>query len=164
MKRFAMSLHQICARGLLWLVMVAVLAPAAMATTSADDARPAVAEPGAVVRFYYAAINAGELRCAYAAWANDGKASGQSYAEFAAGYAHTQRVKLQLGKPGRVDAAAGSRYVTIPVTLEAARDDGSVEHFSGQYVLRRAVVPGATRQQRQWQLYTAEIEPAPSTQ
>lgn len=136
-------------------------APATSATPMAStNAAQSIAEPAAVVRFYYAAINAGKLRCAYGAWANKGDASGQTFAEFADGYAHTQRVDVQTSEPGRVDAAAGSRYVTIPVTLKAVQNDGSIQRFSGHYVLRRAVVPGATREQRQWRLYTAEIKRA----
>jgi hypothetical protein len=67
-----------------------------------------------VVRGYYAAIAAGDYAAAYAAWENAGQASGQTLAEFEAGFARTTSVSAQVGPPGRIGAAAGSRYVDVP--------------------------------------------------
>jgi len=122
--------------------------------SEAEDQRAAAD----VIRRYYEAIDAGDYRAAYALWSGGGEASGQSYEEFAAGFAETDRVEVTLGEPSRVEPAAGSRYVEIPVTIEATTRAGERQRFEGVYTLRRAVVPGATEEQRSWRIASADIE------
>ena len=62
-----------------------------------------------------------------------------------------------MGEPGRVEGAAGSRYVEVPVTVRARTADGEEQVFEGSLTLRRAVVDGATPEQRRWRLYTADV-------
>lgn len=107
---------------------------------------------------YYAAIDAGDYERAYAAWSDEGRASGQTYLEFVAGFARTADVSVEVGEPGRIEGAAGSRYVEIPVVVTARRDDGVRQRFEGSYTLRRAVVDGATESQRTWHLYEASLQ------
>ncbi|MFC5569663.1 hypothetical protein ACFPN1_06270 [Lysobacter yangpyeongensis] len=127
------------------------------------DASTAVAgEPGvedaiAVVRDYYAAINSGDFARAYALWSDGGRASGQTPQQFAAGFADTTGVSVEMQAPGTIGAAAGSRYLDIPVTITATHRDGSQQRFSGRYTLRRAVVDGATPEQRQWRIGSADL-------
>jgi len=138
----------------------AIPAPDASATPvqpSTAPLGPGAAEAAAVVRSYYAAINAGQFSRAYALWANGGRASGQSGQQFAGGFSDTARVTATTGEPGRVEGAAGSRYVTVPVAVEAIQDDGHIRHFDGTYTLRRAVVDGATAEQRQWRISDADL-------
>ncbi|HEX7021825.1 MAG TPA: hypothetical protein VF171_03140 [Trueperaceae bacterium] len=111
----------------------------------------------AVIRSYYRAIDEGDYRQAYVLWENEGAASGQSYREFAAGFADTASVMVEIGVPGRIEGAAGSRYIDIPVVVEARTGGGSRQRFEGSYVLRRVVVDGATEEQRHWHLYAAEL-------
>jgi hypothetical protein len=56
-----------------------------------------------------------------------------------------------------VEGAAGSRYVEIPVEITATLTDGTVQHFTGTFTLRRSVVPGATADQLAWSIYSAEV-------
>lgn len=135
----------------------------------ADDGTPLVedgtAVPGeptpqdavAVVRDYYAAINARSYARAYALWSDGGRASGQSPQQFADGFADTTGVSVEILPPGRVDAAAGSRYLEVPVALTASQRDGSQRKYVGAYVLRRAVVDGATPEQRAWRIGSADL-------
>lgn len=123
---------------------------------------PATSEPGAdeavaVVRTYYEAINAGDFNRAYRLWSDGGKASGQSPQQFAAGFAETGSVALEVMAPGRVEPAAGSRYIEVPMAISATRTDGSVRKYVGAYTLRRAVVDGASAEQRTWHIATADI-------
>lgn len=118
---------------------------------------PTVAEAAAVVQAYYAAIAARQYPRAYALWSGGGQASGQSAQQFAGGFADTASVSVEVGAPGRVDAAAGSRYVEIPVSVAATRRDGSVHRYVGAYTLRRAVVDGATDEQRAWRIASADL-------
>ena len=123
---------------------------------------PASAEPGvqdaaAVIRDYYAAIEQHDYAHAWSLWSDGGRSSGQTAQQFADGFANTAHVVVQTGAPGRLDAAAGSRYIEVPVTIDAAQRDGSVRRYAGSYTLRRAVVDGATAEQRAWRIASANL-------
>jgi hypothetical protein len=110
-----------------------------------------------IIRQYYAAINAGNFRKAYELWSEKGEASKKSFEEFRSGFAETSSVTVDIGKPGDMEGAAGSRYITIPVTIRAKLKNGKEQNFAGEYVLRRSVVDGATAEQRAWRIYSANI-------
>jgi hypothetical protein len=120
-----------------------------------------VADATALLRAYYDAINAKRYRDAYVCWAGQGEASRQTFDAFAMGFAHTASVAVQIGAPSPMGAAAGSRYIEIPVRIVATEDTGGKETFSGTYTVRRSVVDGATPDQRQWRIYSAEIKREP---
>ncbi len=127
------------------------------ATQPMPAAEPTTDDAVAVVRSYYAAIDARQYARAHALWSGDGSASGQSPEQFAAGFADTVDVVVEPGAPGRLDAAAGSRFIEVPVSVRATRGDGSVHRYAGSYTLRRAVVDGATAEQRAWRIASADI-------
>lgn len=135
----------------------AAVTPALPVPAPAAPTEPGAAEAAAVVRSYYGSINAGQYPRAYALWSDGGRASGQTASQFAGGFSDTAKVTVSTGEPGRVEGAAGSRYVTIPVAVEAVQADGSVRHYDGSYTLRRAVVEGATAEQRQWRISDADL-------
>ncbi|MEO5565130.1 MAG: hypothetical protein ABIR05_00475 [Luteimonas sp.] len=125
-------------------------------------AGPATAEPSAndavaVLDGYYAAIAQGQYSRARGMWSGAGESSGQTLAQFAAGFASTVDIAFKPGTPGRVDAAAGSRFVEVPVAIQATHGDGSVHQYVGSYTLRRAVVDGASAEQRAWRIASADI-------
>lgn len=122
----------------------------------ADD-EPTAQDAVAVVRDYYAAINGHDYAQAFALWSDGGRATGQSPQQFANGFADTNGVSVEVMAPGRIDAAAGSRYVEVPVALTTTRGDGSQRKFVGAYTLRRAVVDGATPEQRAWRIASADL-------
>eukprot|EP01035_Chromulina_nebulosa_P014626 gene14626-19352_t len=70
-----------------------------------------------VVQTYYALLGEGRYREAHALWDDDGRASGMSVDAFVASFARYSEYHAQIGAPGRVDAGAGQRYVTVPVVL-----------------------------------------------
>jgi hypothetical protein len=127
------------------------------ATPPMPATEPTADDAIAVVRGYYAAIDARQYAHAYALWSGGGSASGQSPEQFAAGFADTTDVVVEPGAPGRLDAAAGSRFIEVPVSVRATREDGSVHRYAGSYTLRRAVVDGATAEQRAWRIASADI-------
>lgn len=136
----------------------------APATVVGDDAAYAIAddEPSAqeavdVVREYYAAINGRNYARAFALWSDAGRATGQSPQQFADGFADTEGVSVEVMAPGRVDAAAGSRHIEVPVALSATQDDGSLRKYVGAYTLRRSVADGAAPEQRAWRIATADL-------
>ncbi len=123
---------------------------------------PAAEEPTpqdavAVVRDYYAAINSRNFNSAYALWSDNGRASGQSPQQFASGFDNTSGVSVEIMAPSRVEAAAGSRFVEVPVAFAATGQDGRERRFVGAYTLRRAVVDGATAEQRAWRIASADL-------
>jgi hypothetical protein len=123
--------------------------------TAATDSTPA-----SVVRRYYAALQSHDYDAAYALWRDAGRASGQTRAEFAKGFAQTERVRVSVGDDVLVEGAAGSQYATVPVTVDAVLRDGRRQHFEGTYTLRRAMVDGATAEERRWGIYKAELREA----
>jgi len=110
----------------------------------------------AVVREYYDAINARDYERAYRCWGESGP-RGQTLEDFIRGFAKTASARVQTGAPSRIDAAAGSRYIDVPVEIYAKTISGDEQHFTGKYTLRRAVVDGATAAQRHWHFYQTEI-------
>ena len=110
-----------------------------------------------MVRDYYAAINAHDYTHAYALWSDGGRSSGQTPQQFADGFVDTTNVSVRTDAPGRIDAAAGSRYIEVPVTIDASQRDGSVRSYIGSYTLRRAVVDGASAEQRAWRIASAQL-------
>lgn len=126
---------------------------AASATDSAADVNAAVA----VVRHYYAAIDSHDYGSAYADWGENGPPGHVPLFAFKLGFSKTDSVALTVGTPGPIGAAAGSRYIEIPVTVSATQHDGEVQRYDGSYTLRRAVVDGASAAARRWHLYTAKL-------
>jgi hypothetical protein len=61
-----------------------------------------------------------------------------------------------------MDAAAGSRYVRVPVVVTRTLRDGSTVHSNGMLTLRRSMVDGATPEQRAWRIAAADFAGAPS--
>ena len=123
----------------------------------AGNGEPDAQDAVAVVRDYYSAIEQHDYAHAWSLWSDGGRSSGQTAQQFADGFANTAHVVVQAGAPGRLDAAAGSRYIEIPVTVEAAQRDGSVRRYTGSYTLRRAVVDGASADQRAWRIASANL-------
>ncbi|PZO90264.1 MAG: hypothetical protein DI623_07335 [Sphingomonas sanxanigenens] len=125
--------------------------PAAASIAAASD----------VIQLYYRALAARDYGTAYAQWSNGGAASGKSYDAFAKGFAETRTTSVTLGQPGAAEGAAGSSFVTIPVTVAATLGDGERQRFAGSYTLRRVNdVPGATPDQLRWRIQSASLRPA----
>lgn len=117
-----------------------------------DDAQAAVA----VIRDYYDAIASRDFARAYGAWGSSGP-RGQSLHAFAAGFDDTKSVRATTGEPSQIGAAAGSRYIDLPVTIVATTAGGDTRRFEGTYTLRRAVVDGASPADRRWHIDHASI-------
>ena len=117
-----------------------------------------IGDAAAVIRDYYAAVNNRNYRKAFELWSGKGEASKQTFDEFKNGFAETASVEIVIGELGRMEGAAGSLYITIPLVIEAKTTRGETQKFAGEYVLRRSVVDGATAEQRAWRIYSAEIK------
>jgi hypothetical protein len=111
-----------------------------------------------VVETYYAAIDRGNFRGAYALWDNGGKASGKSYASFRQGFAATAHSRVVTGTPRDGDAGMSQRWITVPVDVYATLKNGKRQHFRGSYTLHR-VVEGvsANPADARWHLSKAKL-------
>lgn len=128
---------------------------------SAANVEPRQQEAVQVIRDYYSAIDQRNYEQAYSAWADDGAASQQSFEEFKQGFVNTASTAVKVGEPGRIDGAAGSSYIEIPVTVTATTTDRTLQQFLGRYVLRRVNdVPGSTPEQRRWHFDSANLTQA----
>jgi len=120
-----------------------------------DPGSPAAA--AAVVRDYYAAVAAGDYPRAYGLWSSGGASSGQTLEDFRRGFAETATTGAEVGLPGPIDPAAGSRFIEVPVTVRATTTAGVAQCFRGSYTLRRSEVDGATEEQRLWRIASADL-------
>lgn len=113
----------------------------------------------AVVRSYYDALQGKRFQDAYQMWEADGAASGQALIEFVNGWAQIPSLEAHVGPPGAIGAAAGSRYVDVPIRVTTVDARGERETKAGTVTLRRSVVDGATSKQRTWRIYAMSLHP-----
>jgi hypothetical protein len=65
---------------------------------------------------------------------------------------------VTLDAPARLEGAMGSRYIEVPVSVEATARDGSVRRSVGAYTLRRSAWSMvATPDQRAWRIASADL-------
>jgi hypothetical protein len=111
----------------------------------------------AAIERYYSAINNRDYQTAYLTWDNNGKDSGKTIEDFASGFAQTRSSRVVIDDPGAIEGAAGSLYVTLPVTVEAITGAGEIQRFTGRYVLRQPNVGIAVSQG--WHIQSAALKP-----
>lgn len=104
-----------------------------------------------VIRRYYKAIASRDFKTAFALWGESGP-PGQSFDQFVRGFADTSSVEVEPGTASPVGAAAGSRYIDVPVVVISTTKAGAKQRFEGVYTLRRSVVDGASAAQRAWHI------------
>lgn len=114
-----------------------------------------------VVQTYYALIGEGKYAEAWKLWGEGGKASGQSAEAFAASFAGYSEYRANIGAPGREDAGAGQRYITVPVQPYARLKDGKAAYWIGSVTLHRTVMDGAPADAKAWRIKSIDLKPAP---
>ncbi len=124
---------------------------------SPQGSRSESEEAVAVIQRYYDAIDRRDYEQAYRTWQGNGSASRQTFEAFKNGFAETASAQVKFGEPSRVEGAAGSQYITVPVTLLATTQNRAVQQFKGTYVLRRSLVDGTSADQRSWHIYAAKM-------
>ena len=108
-----------------------------------------------MVQTYAALLGEGRIRQALKLW-EPGAA-----APTAASFDRYREFHANVGGPGRIEGAAGSRYVTVPVHFYGTLKSGKAFLEDGTITLRRTEVDGATRERKRWRIYSAEVKPAP---
>ena len=93
-------------------------------------------------------------------WSDEGRASGQTEAEFSAAYDRFAEIHSEVGAPGDMEGAAGSTYVNIPFRLYGKLKNGKPYNSVAIATLRRVNdVPGSTQLQRSWRIYSIQAQP-----
>jgi len=126
----------------------------------APQRRPALPEPkgpidpksaeaaGQVVQHYGALVEQKKWDDAAKLWG-----SSDAAAKFDTSLKSNQENHLEIGKPGRPEGAAGSIYLSVPVTLYGKDAQGKQFRVKGTMILRRVNdVPGSTEAQRHWHI------------
>jgi hypothetical protein len=112
-----------------------------------------------VVQSYYALIEQHAYRQAWLLWGEGGAASGMSESAFASGFGKYSAYHANIGAPGRVDAGAGQRYVTVPVQVYGRTKDGEDFNLRGDVILHRtADIDGATAEQKTWHIRSIDLK------
>ena len=112
---------------------------------------------GQVVQSYGALIEQKKWSEAEKLWGDAGAAS-----KLTTEFKRDTEAHLQIGKPGDMDGAAGSSYVTVPVVLYGKHANGAGFQRKGDVILRRVNdVPGSTEAQRRWHIERIEFGAAP---
>ncbi|CAN7355260.1 MliC family protein [Phenylobacterium sp. LjRoot219] len=132
-----------------------------------DDRRPLVEAPIApssaegaaqVVQSYYALLESGREAQAWKLWSDGSPDRAASAEAFARQFDRFADYHAQIGAPGRVEGAAGSLYVEVPVVIYGRLKSGAEVHESGKATLRRVNdVPGSSEAQRSWRIYKIEL-------
>lgn len=131
---------------------------------NADDERPIDPKGAegaiALLQDYAALIEQGRFARARRLWSDSGRASGMSEQAFAQSLGGYVEIRADVGAPGRMEGAAGSIFVEIPIRFHGKRAGGSSFSSVGTATLRRVNdVPGSTPEQRQWRIYRLELQP-----
>lgn len=122
-----------------------------VAEPPADANSPRAA--AAVLRRYFALVDAGQRDEAEKLWWDDDRAKA-----FAARLRGLGDFDPNIAAPGRIEGAAGSAYVSI--SLQLLRDSRSLS--GGNAVLRRVNdVPGSSAEQRRWRIDRITLQPPP---
>ena len=114
-----------------------------------------------VVQSYYAFIESGRYADAWGFWDAGGTGADADAEAFARRFAAFREYHAQVGAPERIEGAAGSLYVTVPVQAYGVLAGGTAFNTLGKVKLRRSNdVPGASAEQRRWRIIG--VEPAAS--
>lgn len=128
----------------------APVTPPAAPRAWGDAAQEAAAAE--VVRSYYSLIESGRYADAWHLRWNGG---GISIADFSASFDRFAEYHATVGTPFKVQGAAGSLYVEVPVQLYGRLKDGKPFGSVGTITLRKSNhAAGAGRGQNAWQIYT----------
>ena len=110
-----------------------------------------------VVQTYYALLEAGRYGEARRLRS---EGAGTSPADFAARFRGYREVHALIGAPGRIEGAAGSLFVDVPVQVYGRRANGEPFSSRGTMTLRRVNdVPGSTAEQRRWHISRSDLDP-----
>ena len=133
------------------------LAPAEPAGTSLPEPKgpidpKSVEAAGQVVQHYGALIEQGRWTASRELWSSE-----EAARAFERNFRASADVHMEIGDMGEPEGAAGSIYLTEPVTFYGKKNGGGDYRRKAEIVLRRVNdVPGSTETQRRWHIERVE--------
>ena len=127
----------------------------------APKTRPGPTErnPIPAVAYWRTALEEHRYGDARSVWGDNGAASGQSAAQFAAAWDKYRIIDITVGK-GDQEGAAGSSFYDAPVTVSGLTRAGKPYNLSGTITLRRVNdVDGASPEQLRWHIERSTLRP-----
>jgi hypothetical protein len=111
---------------------------------------------GQVVQHYGALIEQKRWSESWKLWSNLNAAK-----EFDRNWRNDSGVHMEIDKPGDMEGAAGSSYVTVPAVFYGKTNAGGSFRRSANVILRRVNdVPGSTEAQRRWHIERIDLKNA----
>ena len=84
----------------------------------------------------------------------------QTAVQFTQGFGKYYQYNMQVGSPGRIEGAAGSLFIKVPVLIYGRLKTGETVNELGSATLRRSNnVDGTTPEQRLWRIETFDTKP-----
>ncbi len=109
---------------------------------------------GQVVQHYGALIEQGRWTESWALWT-----SADAAKAFDRNWRDDSEVHMEIGKPGDMEGAAGSSYITVPAVFYGKTRAGGSFRRGADVILRRVSdVPGSTEAQRRWHIERVELK------
>ena len=103
---------------------------------------------GQVVQHYGALIEQKRWQESWELWS-----SADAARQFDRNWRNDSEVHMEIGKPGGMEGAAGSSYVTVPAVFYGKTKSGTSFRRRADVTLRRVNdVPGSTESQRHWHI------------
>jgi hypothetical protein len=135
------------------------------AASAASTTRPRPAEtPQQIMRRYVDAIAGRRYAEAWLLWEGQGRASGMTQQAFADSFERYASFRATIGTPFDVDAGAGQRFVTVPVTVTGTLLSGQPFRLEGAVILHKVAdgIESDDADAHRWRLRSSEMKPRPS--
>ena len=111
----------------------------------------------AVLSDYFRLVGEKKFVEAHRLWSTDTELSDGA---FAASFDQFASYRGTIVGPGRLEGAAGSSYIDLPVEVTGRLTSGGRFRQTGTFTLRRANdVPGATPEQLEWRIVRSDLRP-----
>lgn len=146
----------------------ATTAVSASANAALPDDRTPLEEPkgpidpksaeaaGQVVQHYGALIEQGRWSESWQLWSSPDAAK-----DFDRNWRNDAEVHMEIGKPGDMEGAAGSSYISVPAVFYGKTKEGGSFRNGATVTLRRVNdVSGSTEAQRRWHIERIELKSA----
>lgn len=118
-----------------------------------------MSSPVTLLASFYDAVNSRDYGRAFGYW----ETPPGNVQDFARGYSETAGVRLIVEPPTRVEGAAGSLYVEVPVVLIARQRGGGERVFAGCYVARKSNLRQTDAPKDEaWRIHSAKVSLAAS--
>lgn len=108
--------------------------------------------PEKILESMFAALAAKDYQLAHKFWGS----YPNGYEEFAAQYKDVREIGMTITGEAFTDAAAGTAYASVPVTVSLTMNDGSKKVQKGDYTLTQSNSPDS--EDRRWRISTSNLE------